>query len=101
MAEAEQSRIAEQQIVSGGVGGQHEDAREVAMVIIGQHELQREQAGEHRQMQQQSAPRAGMHQALALPNRPAGRNTSTSATNKVAMILARVGEKKTEITPSL
>ena len=38
--------------------------------------------------------------ARAVPNRPCGRNTSTSATSSVAMIFASVGEKNTEMMPS-
>ena len=38
---------------------------------------------------------------LAVPNNPFGLINKTNTTNKVANIFAKVGEKKTEIIPSL
>src|SRR6056297_655664 len=95
VAEAEQAGIAKEDVVSHGEAGQHHDPCEIAVVIGGQHEMQRQQHRQQAQMQRQRP------HAARFPNRPCGRNTRTSATSSVAMILASVGEKKTEMIPSL
>src|SRR5919108_3115184 len=101
MTEAEQPSIADQDVVADAVGRQHHDAGEVGMVIGRQDELQQEQDGQHADMKAERAGLLGLHHRALPANRPSGRKTSTSATNKVARIFASVGEKKTEITPSL
>src|SRR5262249_39284480 len=100
MAETQEAGIADEQVIADGIRGQHHDAGKIGVVIGRQHELRGEQQREHRQMQRHRPPRRpGCHRLLP-PNSPAGRITSTRATSSVAMILARVAEKKTEITPS-
>src|SRR5690606_11775211 len=98
MADAEQACVAEQQIVAHGEHGQHHDAGHDAVVVGRQDELQREKQRQDAEMKDEGAG-LRLHR-VACPNRPCGRNTSTSATASVAMILARVGEKKTETMPS-
>src|SRR5690606_22268203 len=66
------------------------------MMIVGQHEIQREQQRDDADMQGKAL--AGHR--VAVPNRPCGRKTSTSATTNVASILASVGEKNIEMMPS-
>src|SRR5690606_14886739 len=101
MAEAEQPCIAKEHVVGHGEYGQDHDARHQAVMIGRQHEMEREQRKndccvEQIDPQRRNFPR---HRAVA-PNRPCGRNTSTSATASVATILASVGEKNIEIMPS-
>src|SRR5262245_44108928 len=101
MAEAQQPRVAEQQIVAHGENGKHHHPGHDAMVICRQHELQQEQSRYHRRMERVDAGRrAGPVHRGAVPKRPRGRKTRTMATSRVAIILASVGEKKTEMMPS-
>src|SRR5262249_27537458 len=100
MAQTQESGIADEHVVADGIAGEHHDASKIGVVIGRQHELRGEQQGDHGEMQKHRTPRlCRSHRPLA-PKRPAGRNTSTSATSNVAMILPNVAEKKTEITPS-
>src|SRR5688572_27377428 len=99
VAEAEQAGIADQDVVADAVGRQHHDAGEVGVMIGRQHELQQEEHRDGAAMERERA--MPVHQRAFPPNRPSGRKISTSATSRVARIFDRLGEKNTEITPSL
>src|SRR6185436_9902492 len=102
----------EQDVVADGVDGQHHHPGEAEDGIVAQDQLGHQQRGQrahvedHRRVDEPGiGPReSGQAEELhrgASPNRPCGRTTSTSATRRVARILASVGEKNTEMTPSL
>src|SRR5690606_18290810 len=100
---------------------EHHDAGEDAVVIGRQGELQGEEQRDHGGVERHDTTRRGPSggprapasrlyrrrdrlrlaaHRVAVPNRPVGRNTSTSATSSVAIILASVGWKKAETMPS-
>src|SRR5690606_33646326 len=92
--------IAEDEVVAHREHRQHQHPRDDAVVVGGQHELRGEQQRDDAEMDGERPQRRGLAHRGVVPNRPCGRNTSTMATASVAMILASVGEKKTEMMPS-
>src|SRR5690606_15274657 len=102
MAKAQEARIAESDVVAHGEDGQHHHAGKDPVMIIGQHKVEAGKPGHESRMQPYRPVFTTLHRAAipAGPNRPCGRNTSTSATSSVASIFARVGEKNMEMMPS-
>src|SRR6185369_16474240 len=101
MAEAQEARITEEQIVAGSEDRKHNDTTERKELVVVDRELQAEYEENDRDMEKRRAnSHPGSHRAIA-PKSPCGLKTSTRATMSVASILARVGEKNTETMPSL
>ena len=51
VAEREKPGVAEEHVVADGIGGQHQDAGEVALVVGGQRQAGEDQGGDERQVE--------------------------------------------------
>src|SRR4029453_11414495 len=98
--EAHEPRVAEEHVVADRVGRQHHDATQHAVVERRQEQLQPRKPSQDGQVERQRPASLPCPHAAASPKSPRPRTARTRATSSVATILASVGEKKTEITPS-
>src|SRR2546428_11679702 len=104
--------MAKQEVVADRVGGEDHDPSQHPVVKGWQHELQQQQERRNRQMhapdqtvgagQRRRFPAQDAHRhRRSSPNSPIGLSTRTKTTSSEATILASVGVKKTDMTPSL
>ena len=101
VAEAEEAGIAEEEVVADGEGGEHHDAGEDQVVIVRAARTAGAKSTAISAMWSERRLAGSRLIAPALRTGRPGLTTSTSATSSVARILASVGEKNTEMMPSL
>ena len=68
--------------------GQHHDARQYTVMVVGQDEVQRHQREYDSSVEENGPVHPADHRAV-VPNRPCGRKTSTSATSGISETRAR------------